>query len=208
MNNETDVNSDLLPVNRSATTHGSHQAGASTNGPATRARPAAPSGGPGHANFLHYLPFDPWRLVEALRLRWHWLAVGGSGLGLLGLVFGLATTSASYTTTVQFIRNEGQNAFQTSEFGDAFRPRPLQELAAAKKQLKALSGDVQHTEPTGSMLREALRSAETNLIELRARYTDLYPDVQIQSNKIAAIKKQLRESGIDSSQETKTEGDV
>ena len=304
MNNETDVNSDLLPVNRSATTHGSHQTGASTNGPATRARPAAPSGGPGHANFLQYLPFDPWRLVEALRLRWHWLAVGGSGLGLLGLVFGLATTSASYTTTVQFIRNEGQNAFQTSEFGEAFRPRPLselafrsmlrsqellrrvseqaeppvaakaldarlrvspernvdfiivtlagtdrqaavnlvnlfareaerftkekqadeakevdhyleerlkdkeQELAAAKKQLKALSGDVQHTEPTGSMLREVLRSAETNLIELRARYTDLYPDVQIQSNKIAAIKKQLRESGIDSSQETKTEGDV
>ena len=304
MNNETDVNSDLLPVNRSAPTRGSHQTGASTNGPATRARPAAAAGGPGHANFLQYLPFDPWRLVEALRLRWRWLAVGGSGLGLLGLVFGLATTSASYTTTVQFIRNEGQNAFQTSEFGEAFRPRPLselafrsmlrsqellrrvseqaeppvtakaldarlrispernvdfiivtlagtdrqaavnlvnlfareaerftkekqadeakevdhylverlkdkeQELAAAKMQLKALSGDAQHTEPTGSMLREVLRSAETNLIELRARYTDLYPDVQIQSNKIAAIKKQLRESGIDPTQETKTEGDV
>ena len=119
MNSETDVNSDLLPANRGAAPRGSHQTGASTKGPATRSRPAAPSGGPGRANFLQYLPFDPWRLVEALRLRWGWLAVGGSGLGLLGLVFGLATTSASYTTTVQFIRNEGQNAFQTSEFGEA-----------------------------------------------------------------------------------------
>ena len=302
MNNETDVNSDLLPVNRSAPTQGSHQTGASTNGPATRARPAAAAGGPGHANFLQYLPFDPWRLVEALRLRWRWLAVGGSGLGLLGLVFGLATTSASYTTTVQFIRNEGQNAFQTSEFGEAFRPRPLSELAfrsmlrsqellrrvseqaeppvtakalgdrlrispernvdfiivtlggtdrqaavnlvnlfareaerftqqmqadeakeiekyleerlkengnelaAVNEQLRRLSGDPQHSELAATVLREALRSAQTNLIELRAEYTDAHPKVQVQLDKIATIKKQLEESGLGPSEKPKTNG--
>src|SRR5207302_4340358 len=301
MNNETDVNSDLLPVNRSAPTRDSQQTGASTNGP-TRARPAAPSGGPGHANFLQYLPFDPWRLVEALRLRWRWLAVGGSGLGLLGLVFGLATTSASYTTTVQFIRNEGQNAFQTSEFGEAFRPRPLSELAfrsmlrsqellrrvseqaeppvtakalgdrlrispernvdfiivtlggtdrqaavnlvnlfareaerftqqmqadeakeiekyleerlkengnelaAVNEQLRRLSGDPQHSGLAANVLREAVRSAQTNLIELRAEYKDAHPKVQVQLGKIADIEKQLEESAPGFSEKPKTNG--
>ena len=302
MNSETGVNSDLLPANRGAAPRGSHQTGPSTDGPATRSRPAAPSGGAGGANFLQHLPFDPWRLVEALRLRWGWLAVGGSGLGLLGLVFGLATTSASYTTTVQFMRNEGPNAFQTSEFGEAFRPRPLSELAfrsmlrsqellrrvseqaeppvtaraldswlrispernvdfitvtlagtdrqaavdlvnlfareaerftqqmqadeakeiekyleerlkenghelaAVNEQLRRLTGDLQRSELAANVLREALRSAQTNLIELRAQYTDAHPNVQIQLDKIAAIKKQLEESALDPSEKPKTNG--
>jgi len=78
---------------------------------------------------LQYLPFDPWRLAETLRVRGWWLAAGAIGLGLLGFLFGMAVFSARYTATVQLIRNEGANAFRASEFGEAFRPQPLSEVA-------------------------------------------------------------------------------
>ena len=302
MNSETDENSDFLPVKRSATTRDSDQAGPSAHGPTPRSRAGTPSAAREGANLLRRLPFDPWRLLDALRRRRWWLVAGGGGVALLGLLFGLATTSAWYTTTVQFIRNEGQNAFQTSEFGEAFRPRPLSELvfrsmlrsqellrqvgtnaqppvsakeladrlrispernvdfilvtlsgpdrqdavnlvnlfareaerftqqmqadeakevekyleerlkenghelAAVNEQLKRLSGDLQRSGPNVKLLLEALRSAQTNYIALRARYTDEHPEVRIQRAQIQEIQKQIEEAGLDPSQTTKTDG--
>ena len=95
MNSETDANADLLPAERSATTRGPHASGSSTNGSTRRSRAATPPPERERANFLQYLPFDPWRLVEALRLRWYWMVLGGGGLALAGFVFGLATTHPS-----------------------------------------------------------------------------------------------------------------
>ena len=129
MNSETDLQEDWLPIERGGTAGSSHRSGPTAGGPTPRLRAAVSAPGPRRPNPLQYLPFDPWRLAETLRVRGWWLAAGAIGLGLLGFLFGMAVFSARYTATVQLIRNEGANAFRASEFGEAFRPQPLSEVA-------------------------------------------------------------------------------
>ena len=130
MNSEADSKANWLHTDRSAATAASHPTRSLTSaGPASTLRSAHPFTGQRRPSVLDYLPFDPWRLVEALRRRWWWLGVGGVVLGLVGLYFGLATSRDQYAATVQLIRNEVPNPFRASEFGEAYRPRPLSELA-------------------------------------------------------------------------------
>ena len=130
MNGATEEKADLHPIVRGAMTEDRDQSGsASDEESTTRSRAGARSEGPRSRNVFERLPFDPWRLVEAVRRRWWWLVLGGGGLALLCLRFGLANSQTVFTATVQLIRNEGPNAFQTSEFGEAFRARPFSEPA-------------------------------------------------------------------------------
>jgi protein involved in polysaccharide export with SLBB domain/capsular polysaccharide biosynthesis protein len=120
--------SDLLPVERGAATGLRSRNSAITDG-GTTPRRAPSSAESRQPNWLKYLPFDPWRLVEALRQRWPWLVIGGCGLALLGFLLSFATSATWHVASVQLIRNDGPNAFQTTEFGEAFKPQPLSDAA-------------------------------------------------------------------------------
>src|SRR6185437_14022391 len=126
---ETKMNEGLQSVDVSSGTGAMNQTGPMPNGSRALPHTAMPTQESRRSSALDRMPFDPWRLVEALRLRWFWLVAGGFGLAMLGFLFGLTTSHALFTATVQLVRNEGPNAFQTSEFGEAFRPQPLSEMA-------------------------------------------------------------------------------
>ncbi|MEO7297475.1 MAG: polysaccharide biosynthesis/export family protein [Verrucomicrobiota bacterium] len=67
------------------------------------------------------LPFDPARLLEALKSKWHWCF----GAGLLVLAVGLFYTFGITRSTVnlQLIRRDSPILFKASEAGESFKPQ-------------------------------------------------------------------------------------
>ena len=291
MNGETNMNEGLQPVDDGSGAGALNQTGPMPNGSRARPHTAMSLQESRRSSALDRMPFDPWRLVEALRLRWFWLVAGGCGLAMLGFLFGLTTSHAMFTATVQLVRNEGPNAFQTSEFGEAFRPQPLSEMAFrnllrsqdllhrvgakcspplapkalaerlrlspdrnvdfisvtlsgnsaqnvaalanlfaeeatqltkemqaseakgiaaylskrlqeneldqtnASAQLGLLSRELPKAAVSDADLRQEIKAAQKELVGLLGQYTDAYPRVQEQRAKIAALEKQLAETG-------------
>ncbi len=71
------------------------------------------------------LPFDPWRLLEALREKWYWLLVGAGILALAGWMAGVVLIK--YKIPVHLIRRETSNAYRTGEGPDPYKPREISE---------------------------------------------------------------------------------
>lgn len=67
-------------------------------------------------------PFDPWRLLSAVKRRWHWLVVGTVLLAALGYFGG--SRLIKYKVSVSLIRREVSNAMNPNE-NDPNRPRQL-----------------------------------------------------------------------------------
>ncbi|MDB6038842.1 MAG: polysaccharide export protein, partial [Verrucomicrobiales bacterium] len=76
-------------------------------------------------------PFDPWRLLAALKRRWM-IVVGASlGLGLLFLI--IASAFLDYKVTVKLWRRETSNAFRTGDpNGQSSLPREMSEQTLFK----------------------------------------------------------------------------
>ncbi|HYE30046.1 MAG TPA: polysaccharide biosynthesis/export family protein [Methylomirabilota bacterium] len=72
------------------------------------------------------LPFDPWRIFEALRLKWKWLAMGTLAFGALAFLFSLSVIK--YKVKVDLIRRETSNAFRSDQAAESFLPRELSDL--------------------------------------------------------------------------------
>src|SRR5258706_511531 len=74
----------------------------------------------------HLNAVDLWPFIEALGLRWRWLAIGGAGMGLFGFLCGLVFWKSSYTAPVQLVRYDSPSAAEV--FG--FRPAAPQTFAS------------------------------------------------------------------------------
>jgi protein involved in polysaccharide export with SLBB domain/capsular polysaccharide biosynthesis protein len=95
-------------------------------------------------------PFDPLRLIAAIRRRWHWLALATLALALLGVIAGMVIVP--YTVSVNLVRRDSPNAIRSQESGDQFRPRDYsdQTLFAAMK--------------SGEILTRVAQQARTNVV--------------------------------------------
>jgi len=69
------------------------------------------------------IPFDPLRLVVALRRRWFWPFAPAFLLAGLAALFGLLKFHSQYKTSIQLIRRELSMSFRTTELGEPFKPR-------------------------------------------------------------------------------------
>lgn len=63
-------------------------------------------------------PFDPWRLLGAVRRNWGWILTGAALLAVMGILAGMVLVN--YKVTVPLLRKQTPNAFQaeaTAQFG-------------------------------------------------------------------------------------------
>ena len=92
-------------------------------GPAAPAAPGAPDTPPAQPG--KGLPFDPWRLLAALRRRW--LLILGTAIVLAGAGGGAGHFAfhTDYKAAAQLIREEAAPSFRASELGEPFKPRQL-----------------------------------------------------------------------------------
>jgi protein involved in polysaccharide export with SLBB domain/capsular polysaccharide biosynthesis protein len=67
-------------------------------------------------------PFDPWRLLSAVRRRWYWLVVGA--LSLAALAFFAGDRLVRYKVSISLVRRQLDSAINTNE-QDPNRPRML-----------------------------------------------------------------------------------
>ncbi len=72
------------------------------------------------------LPFDPWRLFDALNRRWYYL-IGGAALLGAGAFF-LAMILVDYSVSVKLIRREMPNAFRTGDSASTYQPHEFSEI--------------------------------------------------------------------------------
>lgn len=71
------------------------------------------------------LPIDPLRLLYGVRQRWLWFLILPALLGGAGFFVGSQKTDNRYSVSLQLIKSEVPAGVQTSESGQAFKPRDL-----------------------------------------------------------------------------------
>jgi uncharacterized protein involved in exopolysaccharide biosynthesis len=71
------------------------------------------------------IPFDPLRLLYGVRQRWVWFLIFPLICSLIGCFIGGTQAEDRYTVSLQLIKTGGANTLQTSESGQAFKPRNL-----------------------------------------------------------------------------------
>ncbi|MEM1221886.1 MAG: hypothetical protein AAGH40_03925 [Verrucomicrobiota bacterium] len=71
------------------------------------------------------IPVDPLRLIYGVRQRWLWFVVLPLVLGGIGWFVGSLKTENRYSVSLQLIKSEVPTTIQTSESGQAFKPREL-----------------------------------------------------------------------------------
>lgn len=82
-----------------------------------------PAVAPGFQALGAFIPFDPLRLLLAVRRRSGWLAIGALLLAGPVCLLGALRLQTTYTAPIQLIRRELPNSFRASELGEAFKPR-------------------------------------------------------------------------------------
>jgi protein involved in polysaccharide export with SLBB domain/capsular polysaccharide biosynthesis protein len=95
-------------------------------------------------------PFDPLRLIAAVRRRWKWVAGMTGGLAAIGLIIGMILVP--YSVSVNLLRRDSPNSLRSETAQDQFRPREYsdQTLLAFMK--------------SGEVLARAANRARTNRI--------------------------------------------
>jgi capsular polysaccharide biosynthesis protein len=71
------------------------------------------------------IPIDPLRLLYGVRQRWLWFVILPIIFGGLGWFAGGLKTENRYSVSLQLIKSEVPTTVQTSESGQAFKPREL-----------------------------------------------------------------------------------
>lgn len=71
------------------------------------------------------LPFDPRRVLGGVLARWYWLIAGALAGALLALGVGLFRSATRYEVSLRLLRRDVPIGFRAGEFGDAFKPRPI-----------------------------------------------------------------------------------
>lgn len=88
--------------------------------PTSAMTPVQPTATPGSQ-----LPFDPRRLLGGLVLRWRWIAFAALAGVLLGVAAGFYRSATRYEVSVRLLKREVPVGFRAGEFGDAFKPRAI-----------------------------------------------------------------------------------
>src|SRR5205085_16015 len=88
------------------------------------------------------LPFDIFRILDALKEKWKWWLGAAFALGLAGFLAGFLGTN--YIVSLQLMRREIPVAFRASENGDSFKPQffsesTLMDLLKAPEVLRRVS---------------------------------------------------------------------
>lgn len=77
------------------------------------------------AAFRFPIPIDPLRLLYGIRQRWLLFIILPVVLGVIGWIVGSTQAEDRYSVSLQLIKSEVANTVQTSESGQAFKPREL-----------------------------------------------------------------------------------
>lgn len=75
--------------------------------------------------FRFVLPIDPLRFVHGVREHWVWFLILPISLCALGWIIGKVQVEDRYSVSLQLIRTGLNTTIQTTEIGQAFRPRDL-----------------------------------------------------------------------------------
>ena len=71
------------------------------------------------------LPFDPRRLLGGIVSRWRWVALAVVAGTALGIGAGFYRSATRYEVTVRLLKRDVPVGFRAGEFGDAFKPRAI-----------------------------------------------------------------------------------
>lgn len=75
--------------------------------------------------FRFILPLDPLRFLHGVREQWLWFLILPVALGVLGWILGSIKVEDRYSVSLQLIKSGMSTTIQTTEVGQAFRPREL-----------------------------------------------------------------------------------
>lgn len=75
--------------------------------------------------FKFILPIDPMRFIHGVREQWLWFLILPFALGVLGWILGSIQVQDRYSVSLQLIKSGMSTTIQTTEIGQAFRPREL-----------------------------------------------------------------------------------
>lgn len=92
------------------------------------------------------LPFDPLRLILAIRKYGIWIFTGALAAGIAGGAFGLARMKKVFSAEIQLLRREMPNTVRASETGQAYKPKELDvgtltSLMYSQRLLKMVSAE-------------------------------------------------------------------
>lgn len=125
------------------------------------------------------LPFDPIRILDALKETWKWWAGAAVVLGALGFLAGFA--GKNYVLSMQLMRREIPVAFRASENGDSFKPQYLSEatlmdILKAPEVLRRVSSKANPPVPAGKFSYGLTAAAEQGAELINLNYnTTLKP---------------------------------
>ncbi|CAA6678268.1 MULTISPECIES: hypothetical protein [unclassified Lentimonas] len=127
------------------------------------------------AIFRFPIPIDPLRLLYGIRQRWLFFVVLPVVLGLSGWFLGNTQAENRYSVSMQLIKSEVANTVQTSESGQAFKPRDLSDdtLLSTTYSTAVLHGTAARLDPPRSAgqvksMVEIAKQRNTSLFYLTA----------------------------------------
>jgi uncharacterized protein involved in exopolysaccharide biosynthesis len=139
------------------------------------------------ATFRFPIPIDPLRLLYGIRQRWIWFLILPIVLGLLGWVVGSSQAEDRYSVSLQLIKTGVANTVQTSESGQAFKPRDLSDdtLLSTTYSTEVLNGTAARLDPPRSgaevkAMVEIAKQRNTSLFYLTA-HSRLSPEDAVET---------------------------
>lgn len=98
------------------------------------------------------IPIDPLRLLYGIRRRWLFFAILPITLASIGWMLGSTKTENRYSVSMQLIKSEVPTTVQTSEAGQAFKPRQLSDdtLLSTTYSTEVLNRTASRLEPKRS----------------------------------------------------------
>ncbi|MDQ8193795.1 hypothetical protein QEH59_05135 [Coraliomargarita sp. SDUM461004] len=127
------------------------------------------------ATFRFPIPIDPLRVLYGVRQRWLWFLILPIVLGVFGWILGSTQAENRYSVSLQLIKSEVANTVQTSESGQAFKPRDLSDdtLLSTTYSTVVLNGTAARLDPPRSAgqvksMVEIVKQRNTSLFYLTA----------------------------------------
>jgi len=125
--------------------------------------------------FKFPLPIDPLRLFYGIRRRWFWFIIFPLVFGSSGWIIGSSKAENRYSVSLQLIKSSVPSTIQTSEAGQAFKPRELSDdtLLATTYSTEVMSRtgirlDIKRTPGEVKAMVEIAKQRNTSLFYLTA----------------------------------------
>ncbi len=149
------------------------------------------------------IPFDPLRLLYGVRRRWLWFLVLPVLFGAIGWILGGTQAEDRYSVSLQLIKSDVPTTLQTSEAGQAFKPRELSDdtLLSTTYSTEVLQRAAARLEPARSpgqlkSMVEIAKQRNTSLFYLTAhsRHSaeDAIQTVKVWSDEIIRFTNNLQ----------------